>query len=488
MWGQSLHKRINKMKRTFAIFACLALLSGCTTGPKYHRPSAPSEATFKEAPPQSWKPAEPNAAIPRGKWWEIYNDPVLNGLEEQVSISNQNVLAAMAQYDEARASVRVARSAFYPSVSASASVTNSRNSVTVSRTNPNAVSAGTHTQYSLPVDVSYQADVFGNVRHSVRAARAQAQASEADLENVRLTFQAQLAQFYFELRGADTNTQLLETTVKIYEQYLQLAKDRMEVGVASGADVAQAQTQLASARAQLIDVAASRAQFEHAIAVLVGKPPAGASVVRTSYDANPPQVPTGVASSLLERRPDIAGAERRVSAQNEQIGVATSAFFPQVLLSATGGLQSTSAADWFTWPSRFWSVGPQVAQTIFDGGKRRAQLALERATYQASVAQYRQTVLTAFQQVEDQLSTLRILEQEAQAQREAVQSAQEALDIATEQYKAGTADYLQVIVVQAAALQNRRAAIDIATRRLTASVLLVEALGGGWDVKQLAAM
>jgi NodT family efflux transporter outer membrane factor (OMF) lipoprotein len=475
------------MKHALVILATLSLLGGCTTGPRYNRPTAATEPQFKEAPPQSWRQAAPNAAIPRGKWWEIYNDPVLNGLEEQVSISNQNVLAAMAQYDEARAAIRVARSAYYPTVTASASVTNTRNSTTVSRTNPNAVSSGTHTQYDLPVDVSYQADVFGSIRHSVRASRALAQASDADLENVRLTFQAQLAQSYFGLRGADTDAQLLANTVKIYEQYLQLAKARLEVGVASGADVAQAQTQLAQAKAQLIDIGVSRAQFEHAIAIMVGKPPAEVSVARTIYAANPPQVPTGVSSTLLERRPDIAGAERRVAAQNEQIGVATSAFFPQILISATGGLQSTSPTDWFTWPSRFWSVGPQIAQTIFDGGKRKAQVALERATYQASVAQYRQTVLTAFQQVEDQLSTLRILEEEAKAQTEAVQASQSALDIATEQYKAGTADYLAVIVVQAAALQNQRTAIDISTRRMTSSVLLVEALGGGWDETQLAA-
>lgn len=476
------------MQRTLVILATLLLLGGCTTGPRYNRPSAATEPQFKEAPPQSWRQAAPNAELPRGKWWEIYGDPVLNGLEEQVSISNQNVLAAMAQYDESRAAVRVSRSALFPTVTASASVTNSRNSVTVSRTNPNAVSAGSHTQYDLPVDVSYQADVFGSVRHSVRANQALAQASQADLENVRLTFQAQLAQFYFELRGSDADAQLLETTVKGYEQYLQLAKDRLEVGVASGADVALAQTQLAQAKSQLIDVGVQRAQFEHAIAILVGKPPAEVSVTRTAYAANPPQVPTGVSSSLLERRPDIAGAERRVAAQNEQIGVATAAFFPQILLSATGGLQSTSPSDWFTWPSRFWSVGPQIAQTLFDGGKRRGQLALEKATYQASVAQYRQTVLTAFQQVEDQLAALRILEQEAQAQAEAVQAAQSSLAIVTEQYKAGTTDYLQVIVIQAAALNNQRTAIDIATRRLTSSVLLVEALGGGWDDKQLARM
>jgi NodT family efflux transporter outer membrane factor (OMF) lipoprotein len=472
------------MKKHLAIIATLSFLGGCATGPRYQRPTAPVEMNFKEAPPQSWRQAAPKEGILRGKWWEIYNDPALNALEEQVSISNQNVIAAMAAYDEARASVRVARSTYFPNVTASASVTNVHNA----STNANQFSSGnTRTTYSLPVDVSYQADVFGSVRHSVRASRAQAQASAADLENVRLTFQSQLAQDYFELRGQDALAQLLETTVKIYEDYLQLTKDRMSAGVASGSDVAQAQTQLASARAQLVEVGVARAQFEHAIAVLVGKTPADVSVMRTTYSAVPPPVPTGISSTLLERRPDIAAAERVVAAQNEQIGVAKAAFFPQILLSATGGFQSTSASDWLTWPSRFWAVGPQLAQTIFDGGNRRAQLALQRAKYEQTVAQYRQTVLTAFQQVEDSLSALRILEDEANATDFAVKSAQESLDITAEQYKAGTATYLQVIVAQAVQLQNQQNAVNVATRRLTSSVLLVEALGGGWDVMQLPA-
>lgn len=473
-----------RTNRYLVIIAALSLLGGCATGPRYQRPTAPIETNFKEAPPQSWRQAAPNEGIPRGKWWEIYNDPVLNAFEEQVSISNQNVLAAMAAYDQARASVRVARSAYFPTVTASPTVTNIRNA----STNANQFRSGTtHTTYTFPVDVSYQADVFGSVRHSVRSNRAQAQASAADLENVRLTFQSQLAQDYFELRGQDALAQLLETTVKLYEEYLQLTKDRMSVGVASGADVAQAQTQLASARSQLVEVGVARSQFEHAIAVLVGKTPAEVSVVRTTYSAVPPLVPTGLSSTLLERRPDIASAERLVAAQNEQIGIAKAAFFPQVLLSATGGFQSTNPSDWFTWPSRFWSVGPQLAQTIFDGGNRRAQLALQRAKYQQTVALYRQTVLTAFQQVEDSVSSLRILEEEAQATDFAVRSAQESLDITAEQYKAGTATYLQVIIAQTLQLQNQQNAVSVATRRLTSSVLLVEALGGGWDVKQLPA-
>jgi NodT family efflux transporter outer membrane factor (OMF) lipoprotein len=319
----------------------------------------------------------------------------------------------------------------------------------------------------------------------VAANAATAQASAADLEKREARFQSQLAQIYFELHGLDADADLLRRTLTVYQQSVQLTEDRFAAGIASGADVALAKTQLASTRAQLIDVGVGRAQFEHAIATLVGETPASLSIPVQVITTPPPVIPLGLPSTLMERRPDVTAMERAIAAANEQIGVAKAAFFPVLMLSATGGFESTSLAQWFSLPSRFWAVGPQLAATLFDGGKRRAQVDLSEAAYDESVATYRQTVLTAFQQVEDQLSTLRILEQESAAEAEAVKAAEETLDIVRLQYTAGTTDYLQVIVVQAAALQTQRQELDILTRRRTASVLLIEALGGGWDASQL---
>jgi NodT family efflux transporter outer membrane factor (OMF) lipoprotein len=460
-------------------------VSGCAVGPNYHRPSAPAAPSFKESPPEGWKQAQPNAGIPRGKWWEVYNDPTLNSMEEQVSISNQNVLHALALYREARDTVRIARSNYFPTVSASASITNSRSSGTLNRNNQVNFISGTNTRYSLPVDVSYQADVWGSIRRTVAADRDTAQATDADLENARLTFQAQLAEFYFELKGQDSAAALLQQTLAGYEQYLQLTKERFSVGVASGSDVAQAETQLNTTQAQLVDIGVARAQFEHAIAILMGKPPAELTIAPGVLKILPPSMPVGLPSALLERRPDIASAERQVAAANEEIGVAKAAFFPSLIFSATGGLESTSITKWISLPSRFWSLGPQFSEVLFSGGKRHAQVDFQEAAYDASVTNYRQTVLTAFQQIEDNLAALRILEQEAAAQEKAVRSAQQSLAISTEQYKAGTTDYLQVITTQTTALQNERVAVDIHTRRMAASVLLIEALGGGWDISQI---
>jgi NodT family efflux transporter outer membrane factor (OMF) lipoprotein len=335
-------------------------------------------------------------------------------------------------------------------------------------------------RYTLPVDLSYQADVWGSIRRSVTGASDTAQASEADLENVRLMNQAQLAQIYFEMRGLDGDAALLQTTLQLYDQSLQLTKDRMQAGVASGADVALAQAQYDSTRAQWIDIGVARAQFEHAIAVLTGRPPSEVSIPPNPLTMPPPPIPVGVPSELLERRPDISGAERRMAAANEQIGIAQAAYFPTVTLSAVGGFASTSLASLLTWPSRFWAIAPSLAETLFDAGKRHAQVDLERAAFDQTVAVYRQTVLTTFQQVEDQLAALRILEEEAEAEAAAVKASQDALDIANEQYRAGTINYLAVIVEQTTLLTAQRTALDILTRRLTASVLLIEALGGGW--------
>src|SRR5262245_17415068 len=389
-----------------ALAAAFAATS-CAVGPNYHRPGAPVAPAFKEAPPEGWKHAEPIDAIPRGAWWEIYGIPELNGLEAQVSVSNQNVLVALAQYREARDQVRIARSALFPTVTATPSAVVTRGNSAARSGSGNVFSgsqqsgSGANVSYTLPVDLSYQADVWGSIRRSVTGASDTAQASEADLENVRLMNQAQLAQLYFELRGLDGDAALLQTTLQLYEQSLQLTKDRMQAGVVSGADVAQAQAQYDSTRAQWIDVGVARAQFEHAIAVLTGRPPSELSIPPNPLLMPPPPVPVGVPSTLLERRPDITSAERLMAAANEQIGIAQAAYYPTLTLGATGGFASTSLASLLTWPSRFWAVAPSLAATLFDAGKRHAEVDLQRAAFDETVASYRQTVLIAFQQVED---------------------------------------------------------------------------------------
>jgi len=469
-------------------FCLLLFSSACMVGPKYQRPTAQVPPAYKEPPPanwkemQGWKQAQPNEAAKRGKWWEVYNDPELNALEEQVSISNQNILAAEAQFREAKFAVRIARSNLYPTISVAPTIVNAR----ASSNSP--FSTGQQTTYNLPVDVSWEADTWGSIRRSIRSSAEAAQASDAQLENARLSYQAELAQDYFELRGTDGEKELLETTVSSYQDYVKLTQDRFNSGVASGSDVAQAQTQLETARAQLIDYDVARAQYEHAIAVLAGKSPADLSISYRSIKITPPPVPVGLPSQLLERRPDIANAERQMAEANEQIGIAKAAFYPAIGLTTTSspvGLESTSFLHWLSWPSRFWSVGPGLAETVYDAGRRRATLNQSIAAYDATVANYRQTVLTAFQQVEDNLAALRVLENEAQAEDNAVKAAQNSLDISTYQYKAGTVNYLTVITEQAILLQDQVQALNILTRRMSASVLLVEALGGGWDTSKL---
>ena len=467
------------------ILSLIMLLTGCMVGPNYRRPAAPVPDAFKELPPPGWTQAQPNEGAIRGKWWEVYGDPALNVLEEQVNISNQNVLAAEAQYREARDAVRIARSSYFPTLGVSPSLSNVRESSNIITGGVVNFVSGSRMDYSLPADFSYQVDLWGSIRRNVAASYANAQTSAANLVNARLTYQAMLAETYFQLHGLDGDADLLDRTVKLYTDYLNLTKERLEAGVASGADVAQAQTQLETTRAQLVDIGVARAQYEHAVAILIGKPPSTTTLPAKVLTSAPPPVPLAVPSVLLERRPDIAGAERQMAAANEQIGIAKAAFFPTLSLSATVGLESASTGNLFTSPSRFWSAGPQLAETLFEGGKRHAQVALEQAAYDATVAAYRQTVLTAFQQVEDNLAALRILEKEAAAEDVAVKAAEESLAISTEQYKAGIADYLQVITAQTIALQDERTAVDILTRRMTASVLLIEALGGGWGASQL---
>ncbi|HEX5854173.1 MAG TPA: efflux transporter outer membrane subunit [Thermoanaerobaculia bacterium] len=461
------------------------LLSGCAVGPNYKRPTAPVPAAYKEAQPPAgdtaaamaqWKPAEPRDDASRGKWWELFEDPDLNALEEQVNVSNQNIAQAEAQFRGARAAVRGARADFFPTVTASASATRSKGTT---------APAATTTVYALPVDLSYEVDVWGRVRRGVEASVAGAQASAADLETVRLTMHTELALDYFELRGIDTQRQLLDANVAAYDKALQMTMNRFNQGVVSGVDVAQAQTLLETTRAQATDLGVSRAQLEHAIATLIGKAPADFTFKPAPGLAGPPVIPVTMPSELLERRPDIAAAERRAAAANAQIGVATSAFFPSLLLSATGGYQSSKLADWFSLPSRFWSIGPALVTTIFDGGKRRAGVEQAQASYDAAVAVYRLDVLTSFQQVEDNLATLRILAEEATQQAAAVTAAERSLAIARNRYLAGTTTYLEVVTAQAIALSNERTAVDIQTRRMTAAVNLIKALGGGWRASDL---
>jgi len=465
-----------------AVPALTLLSSGCLKVPAYQKPTASVPQSFKEEPPQGWKSAAPNDGELRGKWWEIFGDPALNALEEQVSISNQNVLQAEAQFREAKAAVRIARSALFPLVTSSPSVAGSQGSSRLSSRAGPSSPLGT---YDLPINASYTADVWGSIRRTVRASAETAQATEAQLENARLLYQSELAQDYFQLHGLDGDADLLEQTAKSYQEYLELTRNRFAGGVASDSDVAQAETQLYTTQAQLTDLQVQRAQLEHGIAILTGKPPADLDIPRAAIKIAPPRIPVGLPSTLLERRPDIAEAERQAASANEQIGVAKAAFFPALTLAASAGVQSSSFLNWITWPSRFWTIGPQLSQILFDAGKRTAQVAQAQASYDATAANYRQTVLTAFQQVEDNLAALRVLEHESADLDRAVKSAERSVTVSTAQYKAGTASYLQVITVQTIALADERSAVDLLTRRMTASVLLIEALGGGWNVSQL---
>jgi NodT family efflux transporter outer membrane factor (OMF) lipoprotein len=459
-----------------SLMAFVALLAACTVGPNYVKPPAVVPEAYKEM--KGWKVAEPMGHLERGKWWELFNDPQLSALEEQVNISNQNIAGAEAQFRQARALVMAARSAYFPTATIGPSFTRSF------QTNPLAP-GGPTSVYSLPVDVSWEPDLFGRVRRSVESASATAQATAADLEGVRLTIQAEVAQDYFQLRTLDAQKQILTDTVVAFRKSLELTKNRYAAGVASKADVLQADTQLKTTQAQEISVGIQRAQLEHAIAGLIGKPASSFSIPFAPLSALPPTIPVGFPSELLERRPDIAATERSMASANAQIGVATAAYYPTVILSASGGFQGLDLADWLTWPARFWSVGAAISETLFEGGLRKAQTEQARAAYDATVASYRQTVLTGFQQVEDNLAALRILEQQAAVQEQAVKAAQDSLAVTMNQYKAGIVSYLNVIVAQTAALSDQEVAVNILGQRMTASVLLIEALGGGWSASDL---
>jgi len=466
------------------------LLAGCTVGPKYVKPAVPTTSTYKEEVPASfkeadqWQPAHPADQTSRGNWWEIFGDPELNKLEEQIAGSNQTLKVAEARFREARASIRFNRAAQFPTISTSPSASYVKSS-DYSPNFPSKIQQSSKGDFVLPFDLSYELDLWGRVRRSVAAAREEAQATAADYETAKLSLEAELALDYFELRSADAQKQLLDDTVKAYTDNVQLTLNRFKGGVAPRADVAQAQTQLDTTNVQDTDVTVQRAQFEHAIAILIGRPPADFSLAAAPLNNQPPSTPIGLPSELLQRRPDIAAAERRVAEANQQIGIARAAYFPTVTLGGTAGFAGAQASNWFGWPSGFWAVGPALAQTLFDAGRRRATSESARANYDAAVATYRQTSLTAFQEVEDNVAALRILEDETQQQQQAVASAQESLQLFTNRYKGGVDTYLQVITAQTIELANERNAIDILRRRLDASVLLIKALGGGWNVSNL---
>ncbi|MEM5437931.1 efflux transporter outer membrane subunit [Paraburkholderia diazotrophica] len=477
-----------------AAAALTVALAGCAVGPDYKRPSVDVPASYKEAA-DGWKVAQPADQQDRGTWWSIYNDPQLNALEDKLDASNQSIAQFAAAYRQARALVGEARAAYFPVISASGDATRSRSpsrnfsgSVTGGGggTTSSLSSSGTiSNSYNLSLDATWEPDLWGKVSRTVAAQKAGQQSAAADLANARLSAQATLAQTYFNIRSLDAQQKLLDDTVAAYQRSLTLTQNRYAQGVAARSDVIQAQTQLQSAQAAAIDNGVARAQNEHAIAVLVGEPASTFALPPAPLDAVPPAVPAQLPSALLERRPDIASAERKAAAANEQIGVAISAFFPTLTLSASGGFESSVFSQLLMAPSRFWTLGPQLAATIFDAGLRSAQTQAARAAYDQDVATYRLTVLTAFQDVEDNLASLRILEREITVQQAAVQSAQQALDIVTNQYKSGTVDYLNVLSAQTTAFTAEQKLASIGGQRMVSSVGLVKALGGGWDASQM---
>jgi len=456
----------------------LLQLSGCAVGPKYHPPAVETPGAYKEL--GNWKPAQPNDQNLGGTWWTIFQDPQLDALELEVNVSNQNLKAAEAQFRQARAAVRYNRADYYPTVTAGPSATRTR--VSANRPPPRSIFDGiTYNDFALPFDFSYQADVWGRVRRTVESSREQAQASAADLATVNLSMHADLAIDYFLARSLDAEEQLLNSTVTQYEQALELIESRFAGGIASEVEVQQARTQLETTRAQAIDVGVARAQYEHAVAILIGKPPAEFSLPPLPLTAPPPNIPVSVPSELLERRPDISAAERRMASANAQIGVAKSAYYPLINLGATGGFESSSITTLLSGPSGLWSFGLSAVTTVFDAGRRRAASDQAVAAYDQSVANYRQTVLTGFQQVEDNVAALRILEHEAQTQDQAVEAAQKYLDLAVTRYKGGVTSYLEVTTAQTASLSDQVTAVNLLGRRMVNSVMLIQALGGGWD-------
>jgi len=456
------------MKRLAAIAALL--LAACASGPDYVRPDAPAQAAWRHAG-QDWKPAEPRDAIPRGEWWKRFGDADLDRLAAQAARANFSVVAADARYRQAQAATRQARAALFPGADTGLAVSRSRA--------PGATGTARSTQ--LDFDVSWEPDLWGRIARGVEAGEASAASAAADLESVRLSVVGALVQNYFSLRIADAQARLLRETIAGYAQTLKVTQNRYQAGVAAKSDVVQAETQLKAAQAQLADLALAREQLQNAIAVLAGETPAALSVAPEQALAEVPRIPAGLPSELLERRPDIAAAERRVAAANARIGVAQAAFYPSLVLSGGGGWRSPGIADLFSAPTRFWSLGAAAVQFLFDGGARSAVEEQARAAYDAEVALYRDTVLTAFQEVEDNLAALRILAEEIAFQQDAVRAARQSLEMTNNRYRAGTASFLEVITVQNIALTNERSLLALQGRRLNAAVLLVKALGGGWE-------
>jgi NodT family efflux transporter outer membrane factor (OMF) lipoprotein len=476
----------NSIRRSvlIAMAGGMLLIAGCSVGPKYSRPDTQIPPSYKEL--GNWKPAQPSETAPKGNWWEIFQDPQLNSLESKLNVSNQTLRAAVDRFQEARDALRATRSSLYPLITASATATRNRQSVNRALHGP-----GSPTYYSdflATGDISYEVDAWGAVRRSVQASRALAQASAADLDTVRLSLQAELALDYLTLRGLDAQKRLFDTNVDAFEKALELTQSRFQGGLASREDVELAATQLEQTRAQDIDITSARDQFEHAVAVLIGQPASTFQLDPAQMPAAPPVPLPGLPSLLLERRPDIAGAERRVAAANEQIGIARAAYFPSITLSLIGGFESGQFPSWLTGPSGLWSIGASAAETVFDFGRRHAISDQAIATYDELIADYQQTVLTAFQEVEDSLSDLHVLEDESKTQDAAVAAANRALEQSTNRYKGGLDTYLVVITAQNAALGNERTAVSLLTRRLTSTVLLVKALGGGWNISQMPAV
>ena len=479
-------------------FLAAVLFSGCSVGPKYHKPTAPVATTYKENPEnfpeaqQVWKPADPNAAMLRGKWWEIFNDTELNTLEEQLDSSNQNIAQAYQNYIAAREIVQQARSQFFPTIGTSPALSRQRSSANLGAgvsggggTGTGSANVSPTNLFEVPGNVSWEPDLWGKVRNTVALEKYAAQVSAADLANTKLSQESSLAQLLFEIRGQDALQKLFDDTVVADRKTVDYAQAQYDTGVGDKISLVEAQTALQNAESAAIAVRLSRAQFEHAIAVLIGKPPAEVSIPVKILDSVPPPVPVGVPSHLLERRPDVAASERTMAEANAQIGIAYAAYYPNVTLSAGGGFESSSFTSWFAWPSRFWSIGTSLSETIFDAGLRRATVRQFIALYNADVAGYRQTVLTAFQQVEDSLAAERILSQQTEKQKEAVGSAQQFFDLEYDRYQTGIDPYINVLTAQNTLLGDQQTLVNLQTQRMTSEIQLIIALGGGWDSSDL---
>lgn len=474
-----------------AAFGLLALVAGCHVGPPYHPPAPPavtapnykeSTVNFQDQP--GWKVASPQDAMIRGKWWEIFNEPELNTLEEQLNINNQNLKQYFQNYMAARAEIAEARSQYWPQITAGPSWSRSRSSSNLTHSSQ-ANTGSTSSIWSAPLDVSWTPDLWGKIRNEVREAQYAAQASEADLELEKLTEQSSLAEYYFEIRGQDMLQKILNDTVAADQKALDANQGAYDAGTGDYISVVEARSTLQAAQAAAVNVGLLRAQYEHAIAVLLGKIPTDFSIPVKPMVYAAPAIPTGVPSQLVERRPDIAAAERTLAGANATIGIGYGAFFPQVTISASGGFESSTLKHLFDWPSRFWSIGPSASQVIFDGGLYRAELHQYTATYNADLATYRQSVLTAFQQVEDSLVATRVYSQQILDEQEAMKSAQQYLDLETQRYNSGVDPYIDVVTAQTTVLGDQQSLNTLQVEEMMSAVQLVQALGGGWDRSQL---